>query len=260
MQKLILRDRILSTEKKAFIAGILNVTPDSFYSESRGGVEKAFSLIEEGADILDIGAESTRPGFTEVSVDEELLRLLPVIRQIRKKSNIPISIDTRKAQVFKACLDEGVDILNDVSALDFDSKMKDVVSASNVPVIMTHTFPHDRNENSPKIIKEISIYFENKIKFAELNGIKKDKIIIDPGIGFGKSFEENMILINECGKLCAGKFPIMMALSRKRCIGQMIGDMEKNRLEGTVYANIKAVEAGARIIRVHDVKEHVKVL
>lgn len=264
-----LKTRTVETSRKAFVMGIVNITPDSFYEKSRGGIERALKLIEEGADILDLGAESTRPGFTEVPVEEEIRRLIPVIKEIRKKSNIPLSIDTRKKAVFEACFTEGADILNDVSSFDFDSSMAEFCGKENVPVILTHTYPHGREKElenngiksgSSDIIAELSEYFEKRISLVTSFGLDSEKIIVDPGIGFGKTYEENLDLINNCGKLCGGKYRVMMALSRKRCIGQMIGDMEADRLQGTVDADLIAIKNGAEFIRVHDVDAHVQVL
>lgn len=263
-----LSSRNLSTDKSVFIAGIVNVTSDSFYAKSRGGAERAIQLIEEGADILDLGAESTRPGFTAVPVHEEIRRLVPVIREIRKYSAIPISIDTRKRAVFEACMNEGADILNDVSSFSYDPDMEKFVASYNIPVILTHTFPHGREEGLAKqtpeeasaIISEVSDYFEKIISSVTAKGLSENKIIIDPGIGFGKTYGENVELIRNCGKLCDGKYNIMMALSRKRVIGQMMGDMTADRLSGTIEADITAVLGGASFVRVHDVAEHVKAL
>lgn len=262
MLKFGLKNRTITTQKKAFVVGILNVTPDSFYEKSRGGVEKAFQLINDGADILDIGAESTRPGFTEVPVDEEINRIIPVLKEIRKVSDIPISIDTRKSRVFEACYNEGADIINDVASFEFDPNMASLAGKLQVPVILTHIFHgiEAERKTDPEVLKTLSDYFEDKMNLCRQNGIAESKVIIDPGIGFGKTFEENMKLITECGKLCDGKYNIMMALSRKRCIGQMMGDMSADRLEGTLKADLLAIESGARFIRVHDVLESVRSL
>lgn len=262
-----LNSKNVKASGKAFVMGIVNVTPDSFYEKSRGGIERAVKLIEEGADILDLGAESTRPDFTEVPVEEEISRLLPVIRQIRKISDIPLSIDTRKKKVFEACYREGADMINDVSSFDFDSEMAEFCGKNNIPVILTHTYPHGRenlpenkNRNLQTLVPELSLYFEKRISMAVSFGLDPQKVIVDPGIGFGKTFEENLYLINNCGKLCDGKYAVMMALSRKRCIGQMIGDMNADRLQGTVDADMIAVKNGALFLRVHDVLPHVEAL
>ncbi|MCQ2584130.1 MAG: dihydropteroate synthase [Treponema sp.] len=257
----------IQTPNKAFVMGIVNITSDSFYEQSRGGVERAFRLIEEGADILDLGAESTRPGFTEVPVQEEISRLIPVIREIRRKTDIPISIDTRKKPVFEACFNEGADILNDVSSFDFDSSMAEFCGKNNVPVILTHTYPHGR-ENDPAfvnrdlktLVPELSEYFEKRIALAASFGLNPERVIVDPGIGFGKTFEENVELIRTCGKLCDGKYSVMMALSRKRVIGQLMGDMQADRLQRTIDADMDAVKNGAVFLRVHDVHAHIQAL
>jgi len=257
----------IQTPKKAFVMGIVNITSDSFYEQSRGGVERAFRLIEEGADILDLGAESTRPGFTDVPVQEEIKRLIPVIREIRRKTDIPISIDTRKKPVFEACFNEGADILNDVSSFDFDPDMAVFCGKNNIPVILTHTYSHGR-ENTPDaqnrdintLIPELSEYFEKRIALSASFGLNPERVIVDPGIGFGKTYEENVELINNCGKLCDGKYSVMMALSRKRVIGQLIGDMNADRLQGTIDADMTAVKNGAVFLRVHDVSAHIQAL
>lgn len=255
----------IQTDKRAFVMGIVNITPDSFYAKSRGGVERAFSLMEEGADILDLGAESTRPGFQPVSVQEELARLLPVIREIRRKSDIPISIDTRKKAVFEACFNEGADILNDVSSFGFDPENAVFCGENNIPVILTHAYEHGREDvvgkgNPDIIISELSAYFEERLKVAFEKGLSPDRVIVDPGIGFGKTYDENIELIRNCGKICDGKYHVMMALSRKRIIGQIMGDMVADRLAGTIESNLTAVLGGATFIRVHDVLDHVALL
>lgn len=266
MLELTLRNRTVKTSSRAFVVGIVNCTPDSFYEKSRGGVERAFQLIEEGADILDLGGESTRPGFIETPCEEEIRRLVPVINEIRKHSDIPLSIDTRKKKVFEACFDAGADILNDIASFTFDSELADYAALTGVPVILTHTFPFEREKTFPEeggnleIVEELSSWFTERIEYAGKHGISSDKLILDPGIGFGKTYRENMILIESSDKICGGKYPVMMALSRKRCIGQMMGDMEADRLSGTVKADLMAIRTGATFIRVHDVKEHVEAL
>ena len=251
--------RRITSENKAFIMGIVNVTPDSFYSESRGGIERAEELIKDGADILDIGGESTRPGFTAVDEDEEIKRVLPVITAIRKKYTLPISIDTTKYRVLKAAYEAGADIFNDISSFDYDDgeKCADFVAQKGMSVILMHRFtePEENRTTNPKIVEEVSQYLEKKVAFALAHGIPLEKIIVDPGIGFGKTFEENVLLIKNTQKLCKGKYPILMALSRKRCIGSITGRPVEERLAGTLAANMLSVQKGAVIVRVHDVAE-----
>lgn len=249
--------KTISTEKPAFIMGILNVTPDSFWKESRGGVEQALKLIEQGADILDIGGESTRPGFTEVPAEEEIARIVPVIKEIRKSSDVVISVDTRKASVLRAAVEAGADVLNDVSALEDDIDMADVAAELGVGVVLMHRFSGDEQSrvSSSDVVGEVSAYLEKQVEYAVNHGIDKNQIIVDPGIGFGKTFEENITLIKDTDKLCKGKYPVLMALSRKRCIGTMTDTVVEERLAGTLAANMISVQRGAKIVRVHDVKE-----
>ncbi len=259
MKELKLRDRTIRTDKPAFVMGIVNATPDSFFSGSRGSIERALSLIDEGADILDIGGESTRPGSEYVPLEEEIKRVVPLVREIRKNSDIPISIDTRKFDVMKACLGEGADILNDISALEDDSSLASLCAESGIPVILMHKrgIPSEMQKKTDykDIFDEVDSYLSSRVEFALKSGIKSDKIILDPGIGFGKDTAGNFTLIKRCGELCGGKYPVLMALSRKTCIGNVTGRDVDDRLSGTLAADILSVLHGAFMIRVHDVKE-----
>lgn len=263
-----------ATERPAFVMGIVNATPDSFYAESRGGVERALQLIREGADILDIGGESTRPGYTPVSVEEEVSRIIPVIQAVRRESSIPISVDTTKLEVFKEAFAAGADIWNDVTALSGakknngeDEKSSDGTAASfgepsresalfiaktGVSVILMHTGQAEVNE--------VSDFLGQRAVFCLANGAASDKIILDPGIGFGKTREQNLNLIKAPLSICAGRYPVLMALSRKRCIGDMTGRPAEERLAGTLAANMISVQNGAKIIRVHDVSSTIDTL
>ena len=244
----------ITTERPAFVMGICNATTDSFYEKSRGGIKKAFELIEQGADIIDIGAESTRPGFSEISSEEQIKKIIPIIRAIRKKSDIPISVDTRSSVVMSAAINEGADILNDVSSLSSDKKMIDILQNNEISVILMHGFMQNEDKKSSvDIVKEVSDFFYKKIEFLKENDIDLSKVILDPGIGFGKTFEENIELIKTPQKICNNEFPVLMALSRKRCIGAMTNKEVEDRLVGTISANVFSVINGAKIIRVHDV-------
>ena len=244
----------ITTERPSFVMGICNATSDSFYKKSRGGIKKAFELIEQGADIIDIGAESTRPGFSEISSEEQINKIIPIIRAIRKKSDIPISVDTRSSVVMSAAINEGADILNDVSSLSSDKKMIDILQNNEISVILMHGFMQkEEKKSSVDIVKEVSDFFYKKIEFLKENDIDLSKVILDPGIGFGKTFEENIELIKTPQKICNNDFPVLMALSRKRCIGAMTNKDVEDRLVGTISANVFSVMNGAKIIRVHDV-------
>ena len=245
----------ITTERPSFVMGICNATSDSFYKKSRGGIKKAFELIEQGADIIDIGAESTRPwGFSEISSEEQIKKIIPIIKAIRKKSDIPISVDTRSSVVMSAAINEGADILNDVSSLSSDKKMIDILQNNEISVILMHGFMQNENKKSSvDIVKEVSDFFYKKIEFLKENDIDLSKVILDPGIGFGKTFEENIELIKNPQRICNNEFPVLMALSRKRCIGAMTNKDVEDRLVGTISANVFSVINGAKIIRVHDV-------
>ena len=261
MRTMTLSDRTISTEKAAFVMGIVNATPDSFWSESRGGSEHALALAEEGADIIDIGGESTRPGSEYVDEDEEIRRIVPLIQAVRKESSIPISVDTRKMRVMKAAFEAGADILNDISALEDDENMASFCATHNIPVILMHKrgTPGSMQENTSyaDIFAEIDEYLKNRCAYALNSGITKDRIWIDPGIGFGKDTRGNFRLMRDCGRLCGGEYPVLMALSRKRCIGDATGRDVSERLSGTIAANLVSVMNGAAMIRVHDVAEAV---
>ncbi|MBR4631551.1 MAG: dihydropteroate synthase [Treponema sp.] len=256
-----LADRFIETELPAFVMGIVNANGDSFWKESRGGLERAMSLISDGADILDIGGESTRPGSEYVDADEEIRRVVPVIEAIRKESDIPISVDTRKYEVMKAAFDAGADILNDISALEDDERLSSFAAEKKIPVILMHKrgIPTDMQSNTAysNVLSDVGKYLSERAEYAISKGIEPRKIIVDPGVGFGKDTKGNFALIKGCGKLCGGKYPVLMALSRKSCIGNVTGREVQDRLSGTITADILSVMSGAFMLRVHDVKETV---
>lgn len=259
------QNAFVSTALPAVIMGIVNCTPDSFWKGSRGcghqGAELALQLVEEGADILDLGAESTRPGANYIEESEELGRLLPVIEEIRRHSSIPISVDTRKKSVMEGAWYSGANILNDISALEDDRELGSFVAKMGMPVILLHKrgVPSTMQNNGTykNAFLQVNKYLQSRVELALSLGIESDKIWIDPGIGFGKDFEANHSLVRNCGQLCGGKFPVVMGLSRKTFVAQMVsrGDLPppEQRLAGTLAANMVAVEAGASILRVHDV-------
>lgn len=249
----------IKTQRAAFVMGIVNAAPDSFWEGSRGGVRRAMQLAEEGADILDIGGESTRPGAFYVDEAEEMKRVIPVVKAIRRECNIPISIDTRKSAVFKAALDEGADILNDVSAMEDDKSMASLAAKSGASVILMHKrgIPAIMQEDTKykDVFSEVNGYLLNRARWAEEKGIAREKIIVDPGVGFGKDTAANIELIARCKELCAGKYSVLVGLSRKSVIGDITERSVGDRLFGSIAANCVAAMSGAAIIRVHDVKE-----
>ena len=261
MLELALQKRVITTELSAFVMGIVNATPDSFWDASRGGTERAKKLIDEGADIIDIGGESSRPGCDYVSEEEELRRVIPLVESIRKFSDVPISVDTRKFSVMKAAFEAGADILNDISALEDDENLTSFAAESKIPVILMHKrgLPSTMQKDTEysDVFFEVNKYLSVRADFAQKNGIEKNKIIIDPGIGFGKNLNGNAELIRRCGELCGGKYTVLMGLSRKSCIGSITGRDTADRLSGSLSAGLISVIQGAKILRVHDVKETV---
>lgn len=250
MPEMIFGNKKISTELPAFVMGIVNATPDSFYENSRGGLEHALKLVEEGAHIIDIGGESTRPGFTPVSDQEEIERVIPLLIELKKHTDVVISIDTRKSSVIKEALKNGADIINNVD--EFSDQDLVLCKDSGASVILMH--------HTPGFSDDILEYLKNQADRCLKAGIQKEKIIIDPGIGFGKSFEENIDAIKNTGKLCATGFAVLMALSRKSSIGQMTGREVGERLAGTLAADLISVQKGAKIIRVHDVSQAIDTL
>ncbi|BCB95902.1 dihydropteroate synthase [Dissulfurispira thermophila] len=249
--------------------GILNVTPDSFsdgglFFSEKNAIEHALRLVEDGADIIDIGGESTRPGSEPVPVEEEIRRTIPVIKAISKEIKSPISIDTYKAEVARRALDAGASIVNDISGLRFDPDMPKVVSEYKVPVVIMHIKgrPKDMQQNPQyeALIPEIMDYLRVSIRLANKFGISGDKIIIDPGIGFGKTFEHNLEIIKNLKEFTLLGKPIAIGASRKAFIGKILGDAPPSeRLEGTAAAVAICIFNGANIVRVHDVKEMARV-
>jgi dihydropteroate synthase len=255
----------LDFNKKTYIMGVLNVTPNSFsdgglfFSEKKA-IEHALRLIEDGADIIDIGGESTRPGSEPVSVEEEIRRTIPVIKAISREMKIPISIDTYKAGVARQALDAGASMVNDISGLRFDPDMPKVVAKYGVPVIIMHIKgrPKDMQQNPvyEALIPEIMDYLRASIQLAKKSGIPDDRIIIDPGIGFGKTFEHNLEIIKNLKEFTLLGKPVAVGVSRKAFIGKILGDVPPSeRLEGTAAAVAISIFNGANIVRVHDVKE-----
>jgi dihydropteroate synthase len=243
---------------------ILNVTPDSFYDGGRRldpeeAIADGIEMAAAGADVIDIGGESTRPGARPVSADEESERVLPVIRALRGSVSIPISIDTTKSSVARAALAEGADIVNDISALGFDPEMAGLVAAAKAPVILMHMQGTPRTmQAAPRyddVVREVRDFLGARIQYAMERGIERDKIVVDPGFGFGKTLEHNLALLRGLPALVALGQPLLAGVSRKTFIGKILGLEPGERLEGSLAAAVAAVLGGANIVRAHDVKE-----
>lgn len=259
------RERTISLGDRTRVMGILNVTPDSFsdggdFLALEAAVERALEMVAGGADIIDIGGESSRPGAAPVSLADELARTVPTIGKIRAHSDIPISIDTTKAEVARRSLEAGADIVNDISAFECDPRMAEVVAESGAGVVLMHmqgspqTMQHDPTYGN--VVDEVGAYLRDRIGFATRLGIPADRIVVDPGIGFGKTLEHNLALLRHLAKLAECGRPLLVGASRKRFIGQLTGqDDPAGRLAGSLGVAAWAAQAGAHILRVHDVIE-----
>ena len=253
------------------VMGILNVTPDSFsdggqFNETEAATARALQMVEDGADIIDIGGESTRPGADPVELLEEMDRVLPVITRLRQRTDIPISIDTYKAAVAEAAINEGADIVNDISALREDPEMVQLVARTSVPVVLMHMLgrPKDMqvNPSYEDCVAEIKEFFAERIAFAVSHGVDTSQIIIDPGIGFGKRLADNIDILAELDEFQSLSRPILVGASRKSFIGMLSPSTEppESRLGGSIAAAVVATLHGADIIRVHDVRETVEAM
>ena len=249
----------------ALIMAIVNCNDDSFYADSRAlgekAVEKALAAEREGASIIDFGAESSRPGSLYISLEEELERLVPVLTAFRKRSSLPVSVDTRKAAVARSALDAGADIINDISALTDDPDMAQVCVSSGAAVVLMHKkgVPLSMQEDPryDDVACELKNFFLKAAGRARAAGIPGEKIILDPGIGFGKTRENNLEILCRLAEICGTDYPVMAGVSHKQFIGEITGRNEGEGLSGTLAANGAAIMNGASIIRVHDVREHV---
>lgn len=259
-------------DKRTIIMGVLNVTSDSFsdggkYLSADKAVKHALSMEKQGADIIDIGGESTRPGAKAITLDEEMRRVIPVIEELVGKTNVPISIDTYKSKIVEKALDAGACMVNDVTALEADKRLVNIVAEYEVPICLMHMKGNPRNmQINPTyddVVEEICLFLKERTELAMFYDVKKENIIVDPGIGFGKrtgrGVEDNCKILHRLSELKTLGFPIMIGASRKTFIGNVCGGKESlpatERLEGSLAAACLAAYNGANIIRVHDVKE-----
>ena len=258
---------------KTHVMGILNATPDSFSGDGvlpSQAVARAHQMIADGADILDIGGESTRPGAAKISLEEELARVIPIVALLAREIEIPISVDTTKAEVARQALDCGASIINDISGATFDDAMLDIISKSDCGVVLMHlrgtpqamgwSTPFADTEAANDVIAEIQIFWRERIEAARENGIAEERICLDAGFGFGKSVEENLEILRRGRELKNFGFPFLSGTSRKSTIGKVLNEQkESERIWGTAATVAIAIQNGADMIRVHDVKEMVQV-
>jgi dihydropteroate synthase len=247
----------LELGKKTMIMGILNVTPDSFsdggqYNHIERAVQHAEKMVENGADIIDVGGESTRPGHAAVSVEEELNRVVPIIKALVRHINIPISIDTYKAEVAKQAIEAGAHIINDVWGAKADKRMGEVAAQYNVPIILMH---NRQERNYQLFMRDIMNDLFESINIVKQAGVKDEKIILDPGIGFAKDYHENIQMMQHLDVLTATGYPVLLATSRKTMIGTALDLPVDERMEGTGATICYGIQKGCHIVRVHDVKE-----
>ena len=246
------------------VMGTLNLTPDSFYDGGRystkaAAIDRALQMVEEGADIIDVGGESSRPGARQTNVDEELARVIPVVEQIARRNDILISVDTTKSAVAQAAIAHGASIINDISALHFDPDMAEIVAESSAFLVLMHmqgrpeTMQHD--PAYADVVAEIKDFLRERMDVAVSAGMDRKRLIIDPGIGFGKRLAHNLDILRRLSEFKDIGVPILIGLSRKSFLGEILNLPSSERLVGTIAANAIAIANGADIIRVHDVKE-----
>lgn len=251
-------NRNFETDRHTYIMGILNVTPDSFsdggkYNEIDAALTHAKQMIEEGADIIDIGGESTRPGHIQISEQEEIQRTAPIIEKIKSEFNIPVSVDTYKAKVAQAAIDAGADLVNDIWGLKYDEALAKVIAKSGVACCLMHNRDNREYQNFMTDMKQD---LQETVALAKRAGISKDKIILDPGVGFGKTYENNLEAIYKLEELAELGYPLLLGTSRKSVIGLTLDLPVTERVEGTLVTTVLAVMKKCSFVRVHDIKEN----
>lgn len=250
--------RDFATTGHTYIMGILNVTPDSFsdggkFNQIDAALKHAEEMIGDGADVIDIGGESTRPGYTKISDEEEIDRVVPVIEAVKKEFEIPISVDTYKSRVAEAAAQAGADLINDIWGLKYDPHMAEVIAKSGLACCLMHNRDNTEYRNFMEDVKQD---LRETIVLAKAAKIADDKIILDPGVGFAKSYENNLEVIRRLKEFNELKYPVLLGTSRKSVIGLTLDLPAAERVEGTIVTTVMAVEAGCMFVRVHDVKEN----
>lgn len=248
--------------ERTYVMGILNVTPDSFsdggrYSDMDAALRQAERMLEEGADILDVGGESTRPGHVRISDGEEIRRVVPVIREIKKRFDVPLSVDTYKGRVAEAALEAGADLLNDIWGFRRDESCAELAARYGAAVCLMHNRDHTEYGD---LMAEVAADLRRSLAIAEKYGIAKDKIMLDPGIGFGKTLSQNLIVMNHLEEVVALGYPVLLGTSRKSMIGLTLDLPVEEREEGTIATSVIGAVKGCDFVRVHDVGKNVRAL
>lgn len=248
--------------KKIYIMGILNVTPDSFsdggkFNDIDRAMKQVQKMIEDGADLIDVGGESTRPGHEQISEEEEIGRVVPVIREIKKRFDVPVSIDTYKSKVAKAALEAGADLLNDIWGFLYDEDMAVLAAEYGVPVCLMH---NRDNTEYDDIVADVVKDLEKCLAVAKKHGVKKENIMLDPGIGFGKTYEQNLVVMNHLEEICKMGYPVLLGTSRKSMIGLTLDLPVTEREEGTIATSVLGAVKGCDFVRVHDVRGNYRAL
>lgn len=261
--ELILGEYRLPLGQRTYVMGILNVTPDSFsdggqYLDPGRAVARGLEMVAQGADLIDVGGESTRPGAEPVPVEEELRRVIPVIRRLAREVRVPISIDTYKARVAEAAVDAGARLLNDISAGRFDPEMPRLAARTGLPLVVMHMkgTPQTMQEAPwyEDVVGEVDQFFRERIQALTEAGVAREQLILDPGLGFGKRTQDNLVLLGQLGRFRHWGLPLLVGPSRKSFLGEVLGTPPQDRLEGTLAAVVTAVVQGADLVRVHDVE------
>lgn len=261
--ELILGEYRLPLGQRTYVMGILNVTPDSFsdggqYLDPGRAVARGLEMVAQGADLIDVGGESTRPGAEPVSVEEELRRVIPVIRRLAREVRVPISIDTYKVRVAEAAVDAGARLLNDISAGRFDPEMPRLAARTGLPLVVMHMKGTPRTmQEAPwyeDVVGEVDQFFRERIQALTEAGVAREQLILDPGLGFGKRTQDNLVLLGQLGRFRHWGLPLLVGPSRKSFLGEVLGTPPQDRLEGTLAAVVTAVVQGADLVRVHDVE------
>ena len=255
-------DKLFDFDNNAYIMGILNVTPDSFSDGGRfNTLDKALyrteEMIAQGAAVIDVGGESTRPGYVQISEEEETERVVPIIEAIKARFNIPVSLDTYKSRVAKAGIEAGAGLINDIWGLKYDPAMAGLVAEKKVACCIMH---NRDNTDYINFIEDVISDLNESIRIAKEAGIEDDRIIIDPGVGFAKSYEQNLEIINKCDCLLSTGYPVLLGTSRKSVVGLTLSKPAQERVYGTIATTVIGYERGCRMFRVHDVKENLDAL